>query len=516
VRAEGAYRRLAITALLSTGSSAVTLLAFLVIGEALLRTGQLGLGTLVGAGAAMISSALVGAIAARMNGLLQLDLSGVLKKRLFEGVLRMPLDKLRHGGIGYFLGVITEAAEFEEAALFLLAGAFQTLAALGVGLFLLAFGAAAWPLIIGFLSVCATLAVIAALHYRRDVRATDLRLATALTIVENIAGQRTRAVQQAPDDWHLEEDALLASYNSAVHSQDAAAIALRVAPRSWLLMAFAILGAALIAGETAGMPAAVVGIIATYQGLQTISRYLQSSIRLTVALRAIRALISYGLSEAGEVRAVVPKADVDRSERIVELRGVRFTYPSTGRLVVDSATFSVADGDRILVTGSSGGGKTTLIHLMSGLRKPDAGLLLLRGADAQALSDDVRRRIIATAPQFHENHILSGSLLFNLLLGRGWPPTQSDVEQATLICVELGLGPLLERMPNRMNQYVGETGWQLSHGERSRVFIARTLLQNAPLVIFDESFGALDTESMNRCMECALKHSSAMLVVAHP
>ena len=68
-------------------------------------------------------------------------------------------------------------------------------------------------------------------------------------------------------------------------------------------------------------------------------------------------------------------------------------------------------------------------------------------------------------------------------MGRRWPPQPKDVEAAESICRELGLDDLLSRMPAGLLQMVGETGWQLSHGERSRLFIARALLQEADLVI---------------------------------
>ena len=66
---------------------------------------------------------------------------------------------------------------------------------------------------------------------------------------------------------------------------------------------------------------------------------------------------------------------------------------------------------------------------------------------------------------------------------------------AEAICRDLELGSLLGKMPNGIHQVVGETGWQLSHGERSRVFLARALLQQADVLILDESFAALDPET---------------------
>ncbi len=116
---------------------------------------------------------------------------------------------------------------------------------------------------------------------------------------------------------------------------------------------------------------------------------------------------------------------------------------------------------------------------------------------------------------------MAASLAFNLLMSRAWPPTDEDLREAWEVCQELGLGPLLERMPCGLQQTVGETGWQLSQGERSRVFLARALLQSSAtpgggLVILDESFAALDLESLHTCLQCVFKRAPSLLAVAHP
>ena len=112
--------------------------------------------------------------------------------------------------------------------------------------------------------------------------------------------------------------------------------------------------------------------------------------------------------------------------------------------------------------------------------------------------------------------MLTGSFAFNLLMGRAWPPSPEDLEEAAAVCGGLGLGPLLARMPAGLMQNVGETGWQLSHGERSRLYIARALLQGADLVVLDESFAALDPISLDQAMRCVLDRARAVLVIAHP
>jgi ATP-binding cassette subfamily B protein len=174
------------------------------------------------------------------------------------------------------------------------------------------------------------------------------------------------------------------------------------------------------------------------------------------------------------------------------------------------------EGERWLLCGASGSGKSTLATLMAGLYPPSSGLVLLDGLDRAAIGATEWRKRIATAPQFHENHLLSAPLSFNLLMGRCWPATDADLKEAHDLCHALGLGPVIERMPAGIQQVVGETGWQLSHGERSRVFLARALLQRASVIVLDETFGALDPDTLQTCMRVVRERAPTLMVIAHP
>ena len=193
-----------------------------------------------------------------------------------------------------------------------------------------------------------------------------------------------------------------------------------------------------------------------------------------------------------------------------------FRYRDRGEPVLRGCNLNIGAGDKLVLEGPSGGGKSTLAALIAGLRQPESGLLLASGLDRHTLGSSGWRRVVAFAPQFHENHVLTGTFAFNLLLGRQRLLTPQDFEEAETVCGELGLGELLKRMPAGLLQLVGETGWQLSHGERSRLFIARALLQEADLVILDESFAALDPENLRLALECVAKRARAVLAIAHP
>jgi ABC-type transport system involved in cytochrome bd biosynthesis fused ATPase/permease subunit len=193
-----------------------------------------------------------------------------------------------------------------------------------------------------------------------------------------------------------------------------------------------------------------------------------------------------------------------------------FRHEGRARPVLENCELRIGRGDRILLEGPSGGGKSTLVSLLAGMRAPSAGVLLMSGLDHQTFGAAGWRRRVTAAPQFHENHVLSHTFAFNLLLGKDWPASAQTQAEARAICNELGLDDLLSRMPGGLMQLVGETGWQLSHGEKSRLYIARTLLQGAELVILDESFASLDPETMGAAVRCVLKHAPSLIVVCHP
>jgi len=202
--------------------------------------------------------------------------------------------------------------------------------------------------------------------------------------------------------------------------------------------------------------------------------------------------------------------------RAFQLQNVAFTHAGRLEPSLKNCTLTIHAGDSLLLEGDSGSGKSTLALLIAGIRRPSAGFILAGGLDLQTRGEANWRRCVATAPQYHENHILSASLAFNLLMGRPYPHSSEDLQEARQLCLELGLGSLLERMPSGLDHMVGETGWQLSQGERSRVFLARALLQNADLVVLDESLAALDPENLGQCLECVRQRAKTLLVIAHP
>jgi ATP-binding cassette subfamily B protein len=300
-----------------------------------------------------------------------------------------------------------------------------------------------------------------------------------------------------------------------------------IVPRGWMILSLLLLVRQFFsaAATPAGLAVTFGGMLLALGALKKLTASLASLGSAAIAWEQVKTLFdaasrqeSNGALEftlqrtAEEPDESIPKQGVT----LLEMRDLVFAHQGRTQKVLDGCSLNIAHGDRILLEGPSGGGKSTLVSLLTGLREPDSGLIMFRGLDWQTLGLKTWRRGVAAAPQFHENHILTGTLAFNLLMGRRWPAQPEDVELAGKVCRELGLGSLLDRMPAGLFQQVGETGWQLSYGERSRVFLARALLQGADVVILDESFGALDPETLHQAMDCVRSRAETLVVTAHP
>lgn len=471
-----------------------------------------------------------GVWAARLEALFAVSVGGLLKRRLLDGALRLDLGATRAKGVGQLLG---RAIESEGVESLLLGGGLQGVTAVLelVMAVVVAVGtgraeSAGWLLIPWILLAVAG----SGLLLRRRRSWAHQRMDLTHDLVESMVGYRTRLAQEAPARWHDGEDQAMSRYLLASRSVDrVTGLLTGLIPRAWLLVGLvALLPAVSRAGAGGAADLAIgVGIVLLGHGaLGRLTGGLVSLIDASIAWEQVRELFrASGASESPGLTSFLSAAAGEQPERDapgaappVALSAVDLTYLHPGRrsATLRGCSLEVRAGDRILLEGPSGGGKSTLATLLAGLRTPDSGLLLVHDLDRSALGDRAWRRRVAVVPQFHENHVLAETLLFNLLMGRRWPPDPGDIEEAASLCRELGLGPLLARMPAGLHQPVGDTGWRLSHGERSRVFVARALLQGADVVIFDESFAALDPETLRDCLEAVRRRQSATLVIAHP
>ena len=455
-----------------------------------------------------------------LNSRLALTAGRLLKQRLLAGALRLDLDLVKRQGTGQWLGRVIESQALETAGL---AGA------LGVAVATLELAFAAWVLgrgaapqwHLGLLSAWLLLNLLLAARFHARLQAWTLqRLAMTEGLVERMVGHRTRLAQERAARRNVEEDRETLTYLESSQSLDATVpLLVSAAPGGWILLGLAGLAPAVLAGgaSTGLLAVSLGGVLFAHRALGGLTGGLSALARAASAWRQVAPLFHAAARPAheqpwmgGELASPAP--------RLLDAQQLSHGYTASAPLL-HGVDLQVRPGERLLLSGPSGGGKSTLASLLVGLRAPSTGLLLLNGLDRATLGDDWHR-LATEAPQFHDNHVYTGTLAFNLLMGRAWPATDAEVAEARALCEALGLGDLLARMPAGLQQRVGETGWHLSHGERSRLFLARALLQRARLTLLDESFAALDPATLQRCLATAIAEctgpSRSLLVIAHP
>ena len=207
-------------------------------------------------------------------------------------------------------------------------------------------------------------------------------------------------------------------------------------------------------------------------------------------------------------------APVDKTLTVTEGRvrfvDVGFAYAS-GNTVLKQLNMTIAGGETVALVGASGAGKSTVSKLLFRFYDPTAGAIEIDGTDIRSVSLESVRRAIAVVPQ--DCVLFNDSLRENIRYGR---PTAKDdeVEQAIEAAF---LGEVIERLPDGLETVVGERGLKLSGGERQRVSIARVVLKDAPILVFDEATSSLDSHSELAVMSAfrALAGRHTALVIAH-
>lgn len=457
------------------------------------------------------------------QGLLSVGAGRILKQRLLYGALQLAPEAIRHQGAGQLLGRVNESQAIEGLVL---SSGFTSVSAVvelvmallvlttSPGGMLMAWLLAGWIVLTVMLSWQ---------YFRHRQEWTENRVHLTNDLVERMVGHRTRVAQELRQFWHDGEDQAVERYHRLSRKLDHAGVRQSLVTRGWLILGIAGLGPAFVTGSATPASLAI-GLGGVLLAQRALAKIVSSIGQITGVLIAWKQVAPF--FQAAE-NTEVPSSffallssrkleSVPQGQIVLEADDLVFRYREHSTPVVKECTLQVRSGDRILLEGPSGSGKSTFASLLIGLRSPESGLLLLHGIDRKTLGIESWRKRVASAPQFHENHILVGTFSFNVLLGKDWPPSPEDLKEAETVCHELGLGDLLNRMPAGLLQMVGETGWQLSHGERSRVFIARALLQGADVIILDESFAALDPENLNRVVQCVLKRAPTVLVIAHP
>jgi len=176
----------------------------------------------------------------------------------------------------------------------------------------------------------------------------------------------------------------------------------------------------------------------------------------------------------------------------IEIEDLRHSYgQKAGGL--EGISLTIAPGEKIGLVGRSGAGKSTLVKLLLRFYDPEAGRILIDGQDIRGVTQASLRRHIGMVQQ--ESSLLHRSLRDNILYGRP-DASEAEVIEAARKAESLGfIETLMDPKGNRgFDAQVGERGVKLSGGQRQRIALARTIIENAPILVLDEATSALDSE----------------------
>jgi len=194
----------------------------------------------------------------------------------------------------------------------------------------------------------------------------------------------------------------------------------------------------------------------------------------------------------------------------VEFRDVSFAYPGAETPVLDSVSFAAVPGTVTAVIGATGSGKTTLLNLLPRFLAATGGDISIGGCDVSSLPLDTLRSLIAVVPQ--QSYLFSGTLAGNLRMAA---PDATD-EDLWRVLGSAQAEEFVRKLPQGLDAPVSQGGTNFSGGQRQRLCIARALLREAPVYVFDDSFSALDYGTDYRLREAIgpLLRTATVLIVA--
>ncbi|MBN1755460.1 ABC transporter ATP-binding protein [bacterium] len=187
-----------------------------------------------------------------------------------------------------------------------------------------------------------------------------------------------------------------------------------------------------------------------------------------------------------------------------------FKYDSS-EPVLENINLEIKKGQIVAFVGHSGGGKTTLVNLLPRFYDPTSGVILLDGFDLKMVKLSSLRALLGIVTQ--DVILFNDSILNNIAYGL----ESVNREQVEDACRAANALEFIKRLPNGFDTKIGERGCNLSGGQKQRLAIARAILKNPPILIFDEATSSLDTESealVQQAINNLIKNRTA-LVIAH-
>ena len=202
---------------------------------------------------------------------------------------------------------------------------------------------------------------------------------------------------------------------------------------------------------------------------------------------------------------------LDSFKNEIKFDKVFFKYSENKRWILNDLNLSIKKGKTVALVGPSGGGKTTICHLLPRFYEVTEGAIYIDDHDIRDISFKSLRKTIGIVAQ--DVFLFAGSIKENIAYGRLDATDEEIVEAA----IKANIHDFIKELPEGYETYVGERGVKLSGGQKQRVSIARAFLKNPPILILDEATSALDNVTEMQIQK-ALERASdgrTTIVVAH-
>lgn len=196
---------------------------------------------------------------------------------------------------------------------------------------------------------------------------------------------------------------------------------------------------------------------------------------------------------------------------IIDFKGISYSYKEGRQNALRNIDLKIKKGESVAFVGRSGAGKTTLIKLLMRFYDPDKGLISIDGIDIKKFTKSQLRNFMGVVPQ--EPILFNNTILYNV----GYPKTNTSAKEIENASRLAHIYHFIKSLPNGYKTLVGERGVKLSGGQKQRLAIARMIVSNPDIIIFDEATSQLDSESEKFIQDSFWKVSKGKttIIIAH-